>query len=61
MATASCVINNDDISKERVLGSKFDKEIATGRKLFGNADNSNDPRMRDMDELIADMDLDQHN
>ena len=56
--TSSCVITNQDIQQETVLGREFSKEVQDGRNVFGQAEFKNDPRIRQMDELIEEIEND---
>ena len=57
--TSSFVMTNEDIKKEKVLGSSFEREIKQGRNFFqGNLAVEKDPRIRAMNELIDDIEND---
>ena len=59
--TSSFVMTNEDIKKEKVLGSGFEREIKEGRSFFqSNLAVEKDPRIRAMNELIDDIEKDNH-
>ena len=55
VSTNAFIIQNEDIKKEKVLGSKFEKEVAQGRQMFQKLNTSKDPRVKAMDALIDDI------
>ena len=58
VSTNAFIIQNEDIKKEKVLGSKFEKEVAQGRQMFDmfqKVNTSKDPRVKAMDALIDDI------